>query len=56
MYCNLENRPTLENNPNPFLNEVVAKGGFLLKVRPPISVVVHAVMAIKKQGRACSTV
>ena len=33
----------------PFLNEIVAKGAFLLKVRPPICAVVHAVMSSKKQ-------
>ena len=27
----------------PFLNEVVAKGTFLLKVPPPINAVVHAI-------------
>ena len=30
-----KNRPTLENKSTPLLNEVVAKGAFLLKVRPP---------------------
>ena len=42
--------PTLENKPTPtFLNEVVAKGAFLLKVRQPICAAVHAVMLGKRQ-------
>ena len=40
----------LRNKPIP--NEVVAKGAFLLKVRPPIYAAVHAVMLSKKHQRS----
>ena len=36
--------PPSKIRPPPFLNEVVAKGAFLSKVRPPIYAAVHAVM------------
>ena len=39
--------PTHENKP-PLLNEVVAKGAFLLKVHSPIYAAVHAVMLSNK--------
>ena len=48
-----ENRPTLKNKPTPFfLNEIVAKDAFLLKVCPPIYAIVHAVMQSKKHRRS----
>ena len=38
-----------------FLNEVVAKGAFLSKVRSPIYAAVHAVMLSKKHRRSSSS-
>ena len=47
----IENRPTIEKGPPFFLNKAVAKGAFLLKVRPQFFSVVHAVMLSKKHQR-----
>ena len=44
--------PPSKISPPPFLNEVVAKGAFLSKVRPPIYATVHAVMLSKKCQRS----
>ena len=49
MYHNLS-----KISPPLFLNEVVAKGPFLLKVLPPIYAVVHAFRASKKHRRSSS--
>ena len=55
-YRNLPKRsPPLKIRPPLFLNEVVAKGAFLSKVRPPIYAAVHAVMLSKKQQRTSSS-
>ena len=57
IYRNLsKNRPTLKNKPMhlPFLNEVVAKGTFLLKVLPPIYAIVHAILFSKKHQKSCT--
>ena len=47
----LENRPTLENKPAPFMNEFVVQDAFLLST-PPIYAIVHAVMLSKKHWRS----
>ena len=52
IYSNLVNRPTLEDNPTPFLNKVVAKGAFLSEVHSPIHVIVHEIMLSKKHQRS----
>ena len=56
MYRNLPKiSPPSKIRPPPFLNEVVAKGAFLSKVRPPIYAAVHAVMLSKKHRRSSTT-
>ena len=46
----LKNRPTLKNKPPPiFMNEVVQKVAFLLKVCPPIYVVASTCSYAAKQ-------
>ena len=55
MYHNLSKiGPPSKISPPPFLNKVVAKGPFLLKVLPPIYAVVHAFRASKKHQRSSS--
>ena len=43
--------PSSKTSQHPFFNEVVAKGAFSAKVRPPIYATVHVVMqeALKKE-------
>ena len=50
-----ENRPTLENKPTSFFYEAIAKDVFLSEVRPPIKVIVQAVMSSKKHQRSGAT-
>ena len=47
-----ENRPTLKNQPTPFLNEGIAKGAFLLKVQTAIYAALHAVVLSRKFQRS----
>ena len=44
--------PHSKISPPLFLNEIVAKDAFLLKVCPPIYAIVHAVMQSKKHRRS----
>ena len=45
--------PHLKISPPPFfLNEIISKDAFLLKVWPPIYAIVHAVMQSKKHRRS----
>ena len=37
-----------------FINKIITKGTFLVKVHPPVYVVVYAVMLCKKHYRSCT--
>ena len=55
MYCNppkISPPSKIRPSPFPFMNEVVAKGALLSKVRPPNCAAEHAVMLSKKQRRS----